>query len=242
MWSDLQIKQHIEAAKLLTEIIVSSFKYLKKGISEYELQQFILKKFKELNLKTDKDPPIVAFNENSSHPHYFPSKESKILENNSLILIDIWARLNQRKAPFADITWIAYYGEKITNEIQKTFNTVIKARDACLNYIDNELKKDKIPLGNEIDNVAQTIITSEGFKQNLKHKTGHCIGFNSPHGNRKNLDPKNNKPLILSYGYTIEPGIYFDNKFGIRSETNFYINKYKKLVISTELQREIIKI
>jgi Xaa-Pro aminopeptidase len=43
-------------------------------------------------------------------------------------------------------------------------------------------------------------------------------------------------------GYTIEPGIYLKNKFGVRSEIDFYINEKNRVVITTKVQREILKV
>ena len=91
MWNQTQIKIHIEAANLLDKIKDDIFEYIRlnKEVSEKEIQEFILKKFDENNIQSDKDPPIVAFNENSSKPHYFPSDNSKTLKKESLILIDL---------------------------------------------------------------------------------------------------------------------------------------------------------
>ena len=42
-------------------------------------------------------------------------------------------------------------------------------------------------------------------------------------------------------GYTIEPGIYFENDFGVRSEIDFYISR-GKVVVSGAVQKELLKI
>ena len=129
MWIEEQITAHKTAAGLLVKIKDLTFDYIKKNtaISEYEVQQFILNKFREFNLVSDKDPPIVAFNENSAFPHYCPKQSSKILTEDSLILIDLWAKLKNGKNPFADITWVAYHG-KIPEKVQYVFKIVIEAR------------------------------------------------------------------------------------------------------------------
>ena len=244
MWNNEQIKKHIETAELLDKIKNETFEYisLHKNTSEKDIQEFILKKFKENNIKSDKDPPIVAFNENSAIPHYFPSGKSKLLKKNSWILIDLWAKLKNSKSPFADITWVAYYGDKIPKRIQKIFNIVIKARDSALDYIKKELEKGKMPIGKEVDKITRGIISNEGFNGKFVHGTGHSIGFTSPHGNRSNLNKKGRKHMSINLGYTIEPGIYIKNEFGIRSEIDFYINKKKKLIITTNTQNRIILI
>jgi len=141
-WNQKKINNHIKAAKLLNKIKDEVLKYIAENynITEYEVQQFILKQFKLYKLKTDNIPPIVAFRQNTSFVHYFPSQYSKKITHNSLIMIDIWARLNQEDSPFADITWMAYKGKRAPDKIKKVFNNVVEARDKTVNFIGSSLK------------------------------------------------------------------------------------------------------
>lgn len=246
MWELIQIQKHIETAKLLDKIKEETFNFISananKNISEKDVQKFILDKFKENNIMTDKDPPIVAFNENSSMPHYFVSSNPKILNKNSLILMDIWAKFKNSNYPFADITWMAYYGEEIPEKIQKAFDLVIKARNESLNFIKVRLNNEKLPTGKEVDKIARDIIEQEGISGKFLHGTGHPLGFTSSHGNKSNLNKKGKQPLLINLGYTIEPGVYIENEFGIRSEINFYINDKKEVIVTTEMQDKIRKV
>ncbi len=244
MWTDEQIKDHKTAAELLIKVKNITFSYIRNNrtVSEYDTHQFILKKFKEFDLITDKDPPIVAFNTNSATPEFYPKIDSERLKPDTFILIDIWAKLNKKNAPFADITWVAYYGDNIPKKVQNVFNVVLKARDSTLNFVKQGAKEGKIPTGKEVDKVARDIIEKEGFNGKFLHGTGHSIGTTSPHGNRGNLNTKGKKRLSINLGYTIEPGIYLENEFGVRSEMDFYINKKNKLVLTTPIQKNIIKI
>ena len=185
---------------------------------------------------------MIAFNESSSSPHYFPKKESKNISRDTLIMIDIWARLRQKNAPFSDITWMAYYGNEIPEEIAKVWNIVKDARDFGVKFIVEELKQGRFPTGKEIDDIARKIISEAGYKENILHNTGHSIGLNSPHGTELGITQKNNNSIVKNLAYTIEPGVYIKNKFGVRSEICFYINDEDKLVITTPVQKELIKI
>ncbi len=244
MWNKKIINFHIEANKLLDRIKDEAFDYIRlnKNVSEKDVQNFIVKKFKENNLKHDKDPPIVAFNENSVKPHYFPLEDSKIIKENSLILIDLWAKFKDSKSPFGDITWMAYYGDEVPSKIQRVFDIVMKSRGYALDFIKSELDKGKIPSGKEIDKVVRDYIYDNGFEGKFIHGTGHCIGFTSPHGNRGNINSKGKQHLLTNIGYTIEPGIYLEGEFGVRSEINFLINSNLKLIVTSKVQKEIVKI
>jgi len=244
VWGKEEIKNHTKAAGFLNQIKKETFDYIKESnkITEYSVQQFILGKFKKLGLKTDKDPPIVGFNDNSSILHYFPKKNSKELKPGSVILIDIWARLNRKNSPFADITWMAYHGKKIPKDFLRAFSVVIKSRDVGINFIKDKLKLGRIPTGKEVDDVVVGVIINKGYEKNILHRTGHSLGTTSPHGIFGRISYKNKKPLFKNLGYTIEPGVYLKNKFGVRSEIDFFIGKDMKLVITTDVQKKLVKV
>ncbi|RLC38806.1 hypothetical protein DRH27_01415, partial [Candidatus Falkowbacteria bacterium] len=157
----------------------------------------------------------------------------------SLIMIDLWARLKEKNAPYADITWMAYYGRKIPNEIIKVFNIVKLARDKTIKYIINDLIKGNIPTGKEVDKIARIYINDKGYGDFFLHTTGHSLGIEGAHGKEAGIGLKNQKQLIKNLGYTIEPGIYLKNKFGVRSEIDFYINNNNKLVLTSNIQKNI---
>lgn len=242
-WTKEQVKEHIKAAEILEKIVKTAFDYIKKnsGAHEYDVQQFILKQFKKYKIKTDR-PPIVAFRNNTQYVHYYLSQYSRKIKPESLIMIDLWGRINKKGAPFADITLMGYYGKKISAEVLKIFNIVKRARDRAVNYLKKCLKKGKMPTGFQVDMIARDYIKKAGFGDNFLHGLGHPLGFTVPHGSGIRLSPKFKKPLSKMVGYTIEPGVYLKNKFGARSEIDFYVDERNRVVITTGVQREIFKI
>lgn len=245
MWSKIQIKNHQEAAKRLLLVKDAVFDFLGRNPSatEFQTYQFILKKYRECELVTDLGLAIVAFGKNTANVHYFPKrKNSPRLKKNSLIMLDIWARLDRLNAPFADITWMAYCGERIPAKVKRVFTIVKQARDRGLKYIEQELKKKRLPLGSKLDQAARGHIARAGLGAHFLHNTGHCLGFYSPHGDGGGLTKLNRFPLAKNLGYTIEPGIYLKGNFGVRSEIDFYINDKFELVVTTEVQQAIILI
>jgi len=244
MWDSEKIADHVEAAKLLGQIKDAVFTLMRhnREISEYEVRQFIMAKFDHYLLVTDRDTPMVAFRQNTSLVHYYPSSDCKILNEDSLIMIDLWARLDKEGAPFADITWMGYCGVTPAPEVQVVYDLVIKARDAGLKLIRKCLKKGQVPTGKMIDDEARKIITTGGFGDKFVHTTGHSLGLDSPHGKEFGLNWKSVRPLIKNLAYTIEPGVYLENKFGVRTEIDFYINDKLELIITSEVQKELILI
>ncbi len=240
-WTKIQIDQHIRAVKKLAIITDEFFSFLKSGVSEYDAAEFVRKKYREHGLWSDHDP-IVAFGENTSFVHYFPSQYSRRLRRGNLILLDIWARVREAGAPFADATWMGFCGAQIPLEIDRVFGGVVGARDASIRFLRKEARKGRLPRGREVDAVARDFLGKAGYGENFLHSLGHPLGFRSPHGAGTRLSPKKGEGVLEEQvGYTIEPGVYLKNKFGVRSEIDFYIEG-GEVVITTPVQKEITRV
>lgn len=243
-WNKSQIKDHILAAKKLGLIKCEFSTFIEEkgtGISERECLEFIKKSYKKHELVNNdkKEFAIVAFGKNTKEIHYFPSSTSNSkLKTGNLILLDIWAHLDKKDAPYADATFMFYFGNKIPNEIQEKWKVLTKARDTAIKYIEKEIEKGKIPRGLDIDRISHDIIGKAGFGENIKHTIGHSLGFIHPHGKLPGINWREYSPIQKNVGYTIEPGMYF-NDFGMRTEIDFYISKDDKIIITTPIQKNI---
>jgi Xaa-Pro aminopeptidase len=243
-YSSLQIEKHIEAAKRLDKIKDRAFALIGSDskVDEYQVHNFILSEIKKEGMITNESNCIVAFRENTSFVHYFPSQYCRKIKDDSLVMIDLWARLKEAGSPYADITWMAYKGEKLSEQEQIIFDLVLVARDEAIKFIKNKLKQGELPIGREADAAARDLIYKAEHGDKFKHTLGHSIGMRHPHGHLKGLMRKNGRSLKKNIAYTIEPGIYVDRKFGVRSEIDFYIDDNLNFVLTTKRQGEIILI
>jgi Xaa-Pro aminopeptidase len=241
MWDKKQIESHVRASEKLVQIKDSVIKLFKskQKINEKEASDFILSEFNRWGLETDDDIPIVAFGRNTDRPHYFPKEISRDLKEGDVIIIDLWAKEKNKDSPFADITWMALKSGKVSKEVKDIFDIVINSRDTCINFLKEELKKGKIPTGKELDDITRNFISAAGYGKDFLHSTSHSLGTISVHGTDNNLNQKDNSILFKNLGYTIEPGIYLKDNFGIRSEIDFYISDDLKLILTTPLQKEL---
>jgi Xaa-Pro aminopeptidase len=277
-WTKKQIEQHIEAGRRLGLVKDEFAQFLVQqnhraktagtALTEYECLQFVKKLYKKHGLVNDtpKESCIVAFGKNTNQVHYFALKplqgkgsgdrstndlaktKSQKLEANSLALLDIWARLDQKNAPYADATFMFYFkgverrmpnvANTIPKEIQQTWEALVNARDTALQFLAQKLKRCVFPRGLDIDRAAHDVIGNAGFGRGIKHTIGHSLGFDSPHGKLPGINWKEYSPLLKNVGYTIEPGIYLEN-FGMRSEIDFYIDDTEHIIITTPIQKEI---
>ncbi|CUU09657.1 Xaa-Pro aminopeptidase [Candidatus Kryptobacter tengchongensis] len=245
------IKTHFEAGKLVDETLDEAFEEIRKAVrngkykTEYEIQQFILKRFHDKGLTSDEDPPIVGVNDHPANPHFYPTPENtREIKPGDKLLIDLWAKKNQPGAIFYDITWCAFIGDDPPEEYVKIFHIVRDARREALAFLQNRLSKNQDVAGWEVDEVARKYIQERGYGEFFTHRTGHSIGENV-HGNGANIDnfeTKDLRKLVPGSLFSLEPGVYIPGKMGVRSEVNVYINSEKKALITGREQEELVLI
>ena len=217
---------------------------LKNGeTSEYEIQKFICDRFHEEGMVYD-DPAIVAIGKNASDPHYGPSEEvSSPIRKGDLVLIDMWAKMDDPEGVYADITWMGYVGEEVPEVYAKRFEILKKAIEADFEFLKNELPKRAVA-GYEVDQISRDYIKEAGFAEYFVHRTGHNIAVDvSPHGpgvNIDNYESHDTREIIDGVTFSLEPGIYAPD-FGMRSETNVYIKDRQPIYVAGH-QEEIIPI
>ncbi len=249
-WSEEQFKENIPVAAALTDIVDSSFNFIKqnlsnnKKINEFDVQEFIMSEFAKRNYFTD-SPPIVGVNENSGNPHYAPSKEiNKPINKDDFVLIDLWAKVNKPSGVFADITWVGFTGDKVPDKYTKIFNIVAEARDAALNLVVERFKNKKEVRGFEVDDATRNVIVKAGYGDYFIHRTGHSI-TTEVHGSGAHMDDfetKDERLLLPSTSFSIEPGIYL-KEFGVRSEIDVYIKPSGEVIpTGKKVQTSIIPI
>ena len=188
------------------------------NLSEYDIAKRLREEFIKYGAKSLSFNSIVAINQNSALAHYAKNAKDVILTEGSLVLIDCGAYYESGLA--TDITRVFVKGEP--NELQKkVYTTVLKAFLNAFNYI-NTYKKERAT-GFEIDTLTHSILDNkiEGFT--FGHGLGHGIGINV-HEAPPNLSQNEIAKTEIKDGmtFTIEPGIYNPEYFGVRLENSCY--------------------
>jgi Xaa-Pro dipeptidase len=250
-WSDEQYSDNVEVAAALRRIVDDAFGFMRERvlagqrITEYDVQQLMMKKFEENDLTTD-FPPNCSVNANSGNPHYEPTKDVNAeLHAGDFVLIDLWARKNKPRSVFADITWVGFLGSSVPDKYTKVFDAVSGARDAAIEFLRKSLVEGKPIRGCDVDDVARRFIRDRGYGEYFIHRTGHSIGedLHGTGANIDNLETHDERKIIPQTSFSIEPGVYFTGDFGIRSEVDVYISKNSEVVVTGEpRQREVIAI
>jgi Xaa-Pro aminopeptidase len=243
-----EIDSHIRASKTVDDILSAATKLInvrlqrKELVNEREVQKFILNEFDSRGLTCDNLFPIVAVNEHAADPHFEVSPDfSSPLKMGDRLLIDLWAKENNPSAIYYDITWCYQLGGVPNGEYVKLFNIARDARNAAKQLIIERTANGTTIQGWEVDNVARTIISSNGFGQYFTHRTGHSI-HKSVHGNGANMDnfeTHDDRKIIPGSCFSIEPGIY-KSPIGVRTEINILVDLSGKVHCFGEEQKEIV--
>jgi Xaa-Pro aminopeptidase len=246
-----QRASHMEAADKIHRIIMDGFREIARRMraaeptTEYDIQQFMERRFAEENLTNDNDPPIIAVNANAANPHYQPTRDINApIKRGDFVLFDVWGKLKKPGAIYADQTWTGYVGESVPEEYTRIFNIVKEARDAAAKFVQESMRAGRSIKGADVDDVSRGIIKRAGYGAQFLHRTGHSIG-EEVHGNGANIDnleTKDSRRIIARTSFSIEPGIYLEGKFGVRSEIDMYVSERDAQVTGQPIQTEIVAI
>ncbi|MDD5020605.1 MAG: aminopeptidase P family protein [Endomicrobiaceae bacterium] len=216
----IKSEQELVNIKIACDIVSKVYKEIKNTIkpamTELDIYFEIIKLFAKYKVEPS-FKTIVASGPNSANPHHI-SNNRKILKND-IILIDMGCMY---KGYCSDLTRVVFLG-KINVRTKKIWTLVKDAHDVSLKTVKNGQRC------NFIDESARLVIKNAGFADNFIHGTGHGVGLDIheyPSLSQKSKDVLREKMVI-----TIEPGIYFNGKFGIRIEDTVLVTKngYKVL-------------
>jgi Xaa-Pro dipeptidase len=248
VWTDEAFATHQAAADRLYRIKDRAFELVRhrmrqsSPLNEYELQQSMLEWFGDEGLATS-DPPSVSAQENAGNPHYTATRElNRAIRPNEILLVDLWGKLPQPGAVFADITWVGFTGSSVPDKYTRAFEAVRNGRDAAIDLVQTSVKEGRDLRGFEVDRVCRKVIEQAGFGAQFIHRTGHSLG-EDVHGNGVHMDDyetHDDRRLIPGTGFTIEPGIYTD-EFGVRTEINMFVGE-REARVTGPCQTEIVKL
>jgi Xaa-Pro aminopeptidase len=173
--------------------------------------------------------PIIAINENSAKPHAVPT--SKIYQEDDLILFDGGIKFERycsdRTVTFGnDYSKLDIYQREqrfSKYEQQKVYDIVLKAQQAAI-------KKAKLGMkASKLDSIGREIIEKAGYGKYFVHSTGHGVGLDIHE--YPNISARSDFILEENMVFTIEPGIYLPNEFGVRIEDTVVLKKEGAIIL-----------
>jgi Xaa-Pro aminopeptidase len=155
-------------------------------------------------------PPIVAAGRNAALPHYQPSGEV-VLGEDDILLVDWGATGHPYKS---DLTRVLTTG-KVAPEFQAVYQSVLSAQERAIAAIRPGVS------AKAVDAEAREAIAEAGFGDFFNHGLGH--GFGIEIHERPFLGREPDETLEAGMVVTIEPGIYLPDRFGVRIEDDVLV-------------------
>jgi len=243
--NETQFASHTEAGKRVDRVRREAFEFiaakLAGGVDELTVRDWILEEFRKAGLTTDSGP-IVGVNAHAGDPHYEPRAETNTtIHAGDVVLLDMWAKLDQPGAIFYDVTWTGVCGSP-PDRVQNVFEAVRGARDSAIAAVSKAIAAGREIRGFEVDDASRGFIVSRGFGEYFVHRTGHSIG-EEVHGtgaNMDNLETHDDRRILPGALFSVEPGIFLA-EFGIRSVVNLFV-RAESAGTTGEVQRELVRI
>ena len=206
-----------KAATLGADAFDAFAKHINKfGLDKTEKYLFFdaIEKFQQHGEYALSFEPIIAMNENAAKPHALPS--AKMLHLGDHLLVDAglkYQRYCSDRTRCAEIDGkINFAKEQSFKDAkrQKVYDTVLKAQEASIKAVRAGVK------AYEIDKAGREVIDKAGFGDYFIHSTGHGVGLDI---HEEPFISKKSKTVIEeNMIFTIEPGIYLPDEFGVRIE------------------------
>jgi Xaa-Pro aminopeptidase len=239
---------HKEAGAIMDRIMEQAFDEIRRGVasgngvSEFDIQQLIIRRFKEENLVTY-DPPMVGTNEHPADPHFdLTAETSRPFRKGDTVLIDMWAKKNVPGAIYYDITWVGYIGERPPQQYAEIFAAVRAGRDAAVKFVIEKFARGQTCYGWQVDDACRNEVKKRGYGKFFLHRTGHSI-TEETHGtgvNIDNLETKDERALLPGCCFSIEPGIYLEGKMAVRTEINMFIRHDGTPEVTGRIQTDLV--
>lgn len=214
---EVKTKEELKNIKRACEIAANSYeifrKKLKAGMTEKQAAKLLEDIMSSLGGQGLAFETIMAFGPSTANPHHINSDRK--LKQNEVVLTDFGCKYN---GYCSDITRTFWFGKKKNAEFEKYYKAVVCAHNVAVKVLKAGKK------ASFIDKTAR-----EYFEDNYKcskyflHTLGHSLGLNIHE--RPILSCKSEDTLKEGALTTIEPGLYFKGRFGIRYENTFLITK-----------------
>ncbi|MBI1934946.1 aminopeptidase P family protein [Candidatus Woesearchaeota archaeon] len=196
-------------------ILQKTIKNFESFKTESEVSAFLEYETKKLGLELSFNP-IIASGSNGSMPHYEP-KNIKI--KNGFCVIDFGVKY---KGYCSDITRTIYIGKPSQKE-RGIYNLLLGIQEDSIKMVKNNIK---------CSGIYDFVCNKLGkYKNNFTHGLGHGVGIEIHE--MPNLTLNSTDRIKDNMVFTIEPGVYFPNKFGIRIEDTILFKGRVKVLTRT---------
>ncbi len=190
------------ADAVFDEIVARPF----AGRTELDVAQELEALLKDGGLQVE-GLPIVASGPNSASPHHHTSE--RVIQSGDVVVLDYGGTY---QGYYSDITRTVFVGQAPDRQSEqwRVYHLVAEAQEAAVRAARPGMQCQAL------DSVARDILEGAGYGQYFTHRLGHGIGLDGhepPY-----LVQGNAQQLRSGMAFSIEPGLYLPDRFGVRIE------------------------
>ena len=193
-----------ENSRINDEAMRRAAAYIREGMTEREVADYLLAQYQALGCEGPSFPPIVSFGANAADPHHAP--DDTRLQAGDCIVLDIGGK---KDGYCSDMTR-TYFCRSVSDKHAAIHDLVRRANEAA-----EALVKPGVPLC-ELDKAARDLIAQAGYGEYFTHRLGHFIG-RAEH-EQGDVSSANATPAREGMIFSIEPGVYLPGELGVRVE------------------------
>ncbi len=192
------------ASRVNDEVMLAVEAFLHEGVTEKQVAQFIASEYARHGAQSFSFPAIVSFGGHAADPHHIA--DDTPLAAGDCIVIDMGCKLD---GYCSDMTRTFFCGAP--KEKHAAIHDLV--REA------NELALSMIRPGVrfcDLDAAARDYIAKGGYGPYFTHRLGHFIGTDCHEAG--DVSATNEDVLEVGNTFSIEPGVYLPDEFGVRIE------------------------
>jgi Xaa-Pro aminopeptidase len=192
------------AVKLGAEIFERGLEVLRPGVKEVEVAAEMELAARRGGAEAMSFPTIVASGARSALPHGRAS--TQVIRPGAFVVCDFGVILSGYCSDQTRTVWVG----SVPGDARRSYEAVREAQQAAL-----EVVKPGIAVG-DVDAAARKVLKKSGLGRYFTHSTGHGVGLEIHESPR--VGGGQHEVLQPGMVITIEPGVYFPEKWGVRIE------------------------
>ena len=193
-----------ESSRKNVAVCASVAAALREGVTEKAMQALYIENARVAGSPGPSFTPLVCFGKNGAEPHH--DSDGTALRPGDTVIMDV-GLLWQRYC--SDMTRTVHFGE-VSDEQKRVRDIVTRANRAGIAMCRPGVRM------KDIDRAARSVIEEAGYGRYFTHRTGHGIGLDE----HEFPDVSSVSEVVARPGmvFSVEPGIYLPDRFGVRVE------------------------
>jgi len=193
-----------KAVQLGAALFDRALEVMRKGVTEVEVAAEMELVARRSGAEEMSFPTIIAAGPRSALPHGRASRQS--IPPAGFVVCDFGVILRGYCSDQTRTVWVG----SVSAEARQVYQSVQRAQQAAIDAVRPGIR------AGEVDEAARKVLRKAGLARYFTHSTGHGVGLEIHEAPRVAAAQKE----ILKPGMviTIEPGVYFPGKWGVRIE------------------------